>query len=84
MEIARSYGNSSQFHYGSIKTEFLKENGIKVERSQFHYGSIKTFEFIEGSFTFNESQFHYGSIKTCTKKNKYYWYRIVSIPLWFD
>ena len=34
--------NQSQFHYGSIKTEYNIKNGIEVIRSQFHYGSIKT------------------------------------------
>ena len=33
---------SSQFHYGSIKTNLGKELGDFSEMSQFHYGSIKT------------------------------------------
>ena len=32
----------SQFHYGSIKTEFFLEYLNEIMESQFHYGSIKT------------------------------------------
>mgnify|MGYP005853989923 CR=1 FL=1 len=32
----------SQFHYGSIKTEFSEGVFSFQELSQFHYGSIKT------------------------------------------
>ena len=34
--------NGSQFHYGSIKTNWYGQPYKDWNRSQFHYGSIKT------------------------------------------
>ena len=33
---------ASQFHYGSIKTQFPGNGKRRDKTSQFHYGSIKT------------------------------------------
>ena len=35
----------SQFHYGSIKTEWFSNKASFSGMSQFHYGSIKTAQF---------------------------------------
>ena len=60
----KTFGDLSQFHYGSIKTKYDKATIYSKEESQFHYGSIKTNHrrwIMRYSWL---SQFHYGSIKT--------------------
>ncbi len=55
----------SQFHYGSIKTNYSVFQFNREKTSQFHYGSIKTIlTLLVTSFMDFGSQFHYGSIKT--------------------
>ena len=56
--------SASQFHYGSIKTQFKLSIKGKSHKSQFHYGSIKTLAFEGRVNKTRPSQFHYGSIKT--------------------
>ena len=55
---------TSQFHYGSIKTNQVPTWAYFFNRSQFHYGSIKTFLGGKQVLKYVGSQFHYGSIKT--------------------
>ena len=48
----------SQFHYGSIKTEYLGEITDIDIKSQFHYGSIKTIQstrFLEIVYSLNST-----------------------------
>ena len=73
----------SQFHYGSIKTEFFMGTRYQWFQSQFHYGSIKT----NHGIIYAKQDFRLNSTMVRLKLNKLkkgVFTMKVSIPLWFD
>ena len=53
-----------QFHYGTIKRQWLSSNTFSVSLFQFHYGTIKSAILNKRILKLEKFQFHYGTIKS--------------------